>query len=448
MISAIPWIELPRFMDYARRMELVGDLNPLIERHVMARVREYLETFRVVVMNGPRQSGKTTLLELLHADLGGRLTSLDRPGEYAGARSDPIGFVQQPGRPLFIDEVQRGGDPLVRAVKVAVDADRRRGQFVLSGSSRFLTVPNLSESLAGRAGVVDIWPLSVAERVGHPPDFLAKVLTEPQDLMATDSAGMTRHEYMQLVCMGGFPEATQLRSARARSHWYGSYITTVTQRDVQDLASVRKAELLPRLLQKLAALTAQELNVSDLARGLDIDVQTLRTYLALFETTYLIHRLPAWSGNMLTRAKHRPKIHLADSGLAAHLVDQSADALARPGNPAADGLLETFVVNELLKIRDSGDQEAAIYHFRDRDQREVDVLMEARDGRVVGAEVKASGSVDARDFRHLSYLRDRLGSRFVAGVVLYTGSSPLPFGDRMMALPIDLLWGGASPGLA
>jgi hypothetical protein len=428
-------------------MEPLEDLDSLVERHVMARVREYLEVFRVVVVNGPRQSGKTTLLELLHADLGGRFTSLDRPGDYAGARSDPTGFVQQPGRPLFIDEVQRGGDQLVRAVKVAVDADRRRGQFVLSGSSRFLTVPNLSESLAGRVGVVDMWPLSIAERVAHPPDFLTKVFAESPDLIATSSVGMTRHEYMQLVCIGGFPEATQFRSARARSHWYSSYITTVTQRDVQDLASVRKAELLPRLLQMLAALTAQELKVTDLARGLELDGQTLRTYLALFETTYLVHRLPAWSGNLVSRVKHRPKIHVTDSGLAAHLLDQSADALARPENPAAGRLLETFVVNELLKIRDSGDQEAAIYHFRDRDQREVDVIVEARDGRVVGAEVKASSSVDERDFRHLSYLRDRLGSRFAAGIVLYTGPNPITFGDRMMALPISLLWGGGSLGL-
>lgn len=428
------------------KQEPVEDFESLVKRHVMASVRESLGIFRAVVVNGPRQCGKTTLLELLHAELGGRFTSLDRAGDYAGARSDPTGFVELRGRPLFIDEVQRGGEPLVRAVKVAVDADRRRGQFVLSGSSRFLTVPILSESLAGRVGLVDMWQFSVAERVSHPPDFLAHLLAEPRRLLAANPDALTRHEYMQLVCMGGFPEVAQFRSARARSRWYASYVATVTQRDIQDIASVRKAEVLPRLLQMLAALSAQELILSSLAQAIDLDVQTLRTYLALFETTYLVHQLPAWSGNLLSRVKHRRKLHLTDSGLAAHLIDQSPDALARPDNPAAGPLLETFVVNELIKIRDTGEQDAAIFHFQDRDQREVDVVLQARDGRVAGIEVKASGSVDERDFRHLAYLRDRLGEQFVAGTVLYTGPGPVPFGNRMMALPISLLWGGVSPG--
>jgi hypothetical protein len=424
----------------------VGE-SGLVRRHLTEPVLDYLNDFRVVVVNGPRQSGKTTLLRQLHAHLDGTFASLDRPADLAAAREDPIGFVESASRPLFIDEVQRGGDPLIRAVKLAVDADRTRGQFVLSGSTRFLTVPTLSESLAGRAALVDMWPFSVAELVGAPPAFVNTLLEDPRALLSATPAPITRHEYMRVVCAGGFPEAVGLTSGRSRSAWYGSYVRTVTQRDVREIARISRIELLPRMLRLLAARTAQELNLSDVARGVEIETVTARNYLALFETTYLIQQLPPWSGNLSARAIRRPKLYLTDTGLASWLLGVSADALARPGNAAAGALLETFVVNETIKLRDASGSEVAVYHFRDRDQREVDLLLETPDGRVVAIEVKASASVDERDLRHVKYVQERLGERFVQGVILYTGPRPLSFGDRMMALPISLLWDGRPPPL-
>jgi predicted AAA+ superfamily ATPase len=419
----------------------------LVKRHLTETVLNYLNDFRVVVINGPRQSGKTTLLRELHGHLGGTFTSLDRSGDLAAAREDPIGFVEATTRPLFIDEVQRAGDPLVRAVKLAVDVDRSRGQFVLSGSTRFLTVPTLSESLAGRAALVDMWPFSVAELVGTPPTFVDVLLTEPRALLSASPAPVTRHEYMRIVCAGGFPEAIGLSGGRSRSTWYNSYVRTVTQRDVREIAKLSRVEVLPRMLRLLAARTAQEVNLSDLARAIEIDRVTAANYLALFETTYLIQQLPAWSGNLSARAVRRPKLYLTDTGLASWSMGLGPDALARPGNAAAGALLETFVVNEITKLRDASGSEAATYHFRDRDQREVDLLLEVPDGRVVAIEVKASASVDQHDLRHARYLRDRLGDRFVQGVVLYTGPRPLSFGDQLMALPISMLWGGRKPPL-
>jgi predicted AAA+ superfamily ATPase len=428
-------------------VEPTDDGYGLVERHLTEPVLAYLNDFRVVVINGPRQSGKTTLLRELHARLGGTFASLDQPGDLAAAREDPIGFVESAARPLFIDEVQRAGDPLVRAVKLAVDADRRRGQFVLSGSTRFLTVPTLSESLAGRAALVDMWPFSVAELVGAPPAFVNTLFDQPRALLNASPAPMTRHEYMRVVCAGGFPEAVGLASGRSRSTWYGSYVRTVTQRDVREIARISRVEVLPRMLRLLAARTAQELNLSDVARGVEVETATARNYLALFETTYLVHQLSAWSGNLSARAIRRPKVYLTDTGLAAWLMGLSPDALARPGNAAAGTLLESFVVNEIVKLRDASGSEATAYHFRDRDQREVDLLLEVPDGRVVAVEVKASASVDEPDLRHLKYLQDRLGDRFVQGIVLYTGRRPLSFGDGLMALPINLLWGGRQPSL-
>jgi uncharacterized protein len=399
--------------------------------------------FRVTIVNGPRQAGKTTLLRQLHAELGGTFATLDDADQRAAARSDPAGYLQAAVRPLFIDEVQRAGDELVLAIKAAVDRDPRPGAFVLSGSTRFLTVPTLSESLAGRAALIELWPFSVAERVGATPDFLDRVFGEPDALLRASPAALTRHEYLRLACVGGFPEAVARRSARSRAIWFRSYLATVTQREVLDIARIRNIELLPRMFRLLAALTAQELNAAALARSLGIDDDTVRSYLPLLETVFLVHRLPAWSRNLTTRVKHRPKVHLTNTGLAAWLLEQSADALAQPGNPAAGSLLETFVVNELTKLRATADIDVGIFHFQDRDGREVDCVLETPAGRVVGVEVKAAATVRGEDFRHLITLRDRIGASFAAGVVFFTGHRLLPFGDRLLALPISLLWGGA-----
>jgi predicted AAA+ superfamily ATPase len=416
--------------------------RPIIDRHVGRVVSEYITDFRVTVVNGPRQAGKTTLLRALHARLGGTFVTLDDADQRAAARNDPRGYVQAWPRPLFVDEVQRAGNDLVLAIKAAVDREQRRGAFVLSGSTRFLTVPTLSESLAGRAALVDMWPFSVAERVGVPPTFVDRLFEKPSSFLSEVGTPLTRHEYMRLVCVGGFPEVVALRGARSRAAWFSSYLTTVTQREVLDIARIRRVEILPRLFRLLAALTAQELNISALARDLGIDEDTVRTYLPILETVFLVLRLPAWSRNPTARVKHRPKVHLTDTGLAAWLLEQSADALARPGNPAAGALLETFVVNELTKLRAASDLEVGLYHYQDRDGREVDCILETPAGRVAGIEVKAAATVRADDFRHLSQLRDRIGRDFVAGVVLFAGDRPLPFGDRMYALPVSALWGG------
>lgn len=377
--------------------------------------------------------------------LGGAFVTLDDADQRAAARDDPGGYLQAMPRPLFVDEVQRGGNEFVLAIKVAVDREQRRGAFVLSGSTRFLTVPTLSESLAGRAALIELWPFSVAERVGAPSMFLDRVFGEPGSLLHDPAAPLTRHEYLRVVRIGGFPEVVSLRSARSRAIWFSSYLTTVTQREVLDIARIRHVELLPRLFRLLAALTAQELNVTALARDLGLDDVTVRGYLPVLETVFLLHRLPAWSRNLTARVKRRPKVHLTDTGLAAWLLEQSADTLARPGNPAAGALLETFVVNELAKLRATSELEVGMFHFQDRDGREVDCVLETPAGRVVGIEVKAAATVRGDDFRHLATLRDRIGPEFVAGIVFFTGERPLPFGDRLFALPISALWGGLRP---
>ncbi len=324
----------------------------------------------------------------------------------------------------------------------STERDRRPGQFFLSGSTRFLTVPTISESLAGRVAILDLWPLSVAERAGVRPEIIVQLLTEPQADLGIETVPVTRHEYLQVACTGGFPEVVQRPAGRPRSRWFSDYLRTVTQRDVLALKQIEQMERLPRFMRYLAAITAQELNIAEAARVMGVDAGTIRSDLALFETVYLVHRLPAWSQNLTAKIKKRSKILVVDSGFAAWLRGQSADSLARPTAEGAGPILETFVINELMKLRAAADLEVDLYHFRDRDGRKIDCILQTPDGRVVGVEVKASATVNVHDFRHLSFARDRLGDQFVTGVVFYTGTRALPFGDRMMALPINLLWNG------
>lgn len=277
--------------------------HELIERHMLEQLREVAEYTRVVLINGPRQAGKTTLLQQLHAELGGWLRSLDVDVERASARADPEGYIMSAPRPTFLDEVQCAGDPLILAIKTATDRDRRPRQFFLSGSTRFLTVPTLSESLAGRVAILDLWPLSVAERSGVRPEIIAQLFTEPQVVLGTEPAPVTRHEYLQLACAGGFPEVVQRPAGRARSRWFSDYLRTVTQRDVRELKRIEQTDRLPRFMRYLAAITAQELNVAEAARVIGVDAGTIRSDLALFETVYLVHRLPAWSRNLTAKIK-------------------------------------------------------------------------------------------------------------------------------------------------
>lgn len=421
------------------------DPRQLVKRHVEPLLAECVRDFRVTILNGARQAGKTTLLKALHRVMNGAFVTFDDDDQRQAARADPRGYLEALPRPLFIDEVQRAGDPFVIAVKADVDRNPRPGSFVLSGSTRFLTMPTLSESLAGHAALIELWPFSVAERVGVAPTFLDRLFHQPETLLRAVPEPTTRHEYLRLACAGSFPEAVARRSARSRALWFSSYLTTVTQREVLDIGRVRNVDVLPRMFRLLATLTGQELNASDVARGLGIDDDSVRTYVSLFETVYLLHRLPAWSRNLTSRVKHRPKIHLTDTGVAAWLLQQSPDALARPGNPVAGALLETFVVNELAKLRATSETQVGMFHFQDRDGREVDCVLETPAGRVIGLEIKAARTVRSEDFRHLAMLRDRLGEDFVSGVAFFTGDRPLTFGDRLVALPISLLWGGARP---
>lgn len=419
-------------------------------RHATATVTELLRSGRVIVVNGPRQAGKTTMVrDQVMPTTGGTYVTLDDERQLAACIDDPPTFLARP-KPLIIDEFQRAGDTLLRAVKVVVDQDRTPGQFVLTGSTRFTTVPTISESLVGRVRIVDLWPFTQgeADELGPSADRFLEALLDP-DARPTVPIhdAPTRDEYLRRVCRGGFPEVHRLDREAERRAFFRDYVRTISQRDVPELSRVQHVEELPRLLRTLASSSAQELNVSEVARAIGINRAALgRNYLPLLQTLYVTTRLPAWSRKPLGQVRRHPKIHFGDTGLAAHLLGVDATRLAEPTSPVTGAIVETFAVNEIVRqvSRFQDEIDARLFHYRTPGGVEVDAVIETADGRIAAVEVKASTTVRSRDFDHLRRLKarvDRLSDlTFVRGVVLYTGPASLSFGDGMQALPLATLW--------
>lgn len=412
----------------------------IITRHLQPRLEEALNAFRVVVVHGARQSGKTTLTRAIISKLGGSYVSLDDEASRSAAMADPMEFLVSYRTPLAIDEVQLGGDRLVRAVKRLVDDDPTPGRFVLTGSTNFLTVPVISESLAGRARILRLDPLSECELNETTTSVTGWFDEVPP---AGSSASTSRSTLFEIICRGGYPEVTRMPRS-ARDGWFESYVETVTQRDIVELADVRNAASLPRLLRWGAGLTSNEFNISNASQTLGIDRATINKYLEWLESVFLIHQVPAWSRNLSGRAVRRSKIHVSDTGLAAHLIGASPTTLASPTSPTTGPLVESFVINEIRRQLTSATARFEMYHYRDNRQREIDLLVERSDGAMLGMEIKATTSPSPGMMRHLEWLRDKLDATspgaFRAGVLLHGGEQSLVVGDRMHMIPISSLW--------
>lgn len=405
-------------------------------RFATQQVRDALADTPVVAVNGARQVGKTTLVtDLLDGGEGTRLVTLDDETQRSAAHADPTTFVQHAGL-LVIDEVQRCPE-LLPAIKAEVDRDRRPGRFLLTGSTRLLSTPEMSASLAGRVEIVDLWPLSQGELGRRQEGFIDALLTWGDSLL--HESELQRADYMERVYAGGFPEPLG-RQGRRRYRWFANYATTVVERMVAEVADIERLTTMPALLRLCAARTANELKLEDIARDLGLPPRTVSSYLTHLQAVFLVHLVPAWSRNLTSKVARRPKVMLVDSGLAAHLVRVDPRALSDPAAAAAGPLLETFVVMEVRKQLAWSASVGDLYHFRDRGGVEVDIVIETHDGRIAGLEVKASATARNEDFRGLRLFEERLGGRFAGGVVLYTGRQTVPFGPKLAAVPIARLW--------
>lgn len=409
--------------------------TPPLPRPLRATVETALADTPVVCVLGPRQVGKTTLVRQFEPEYG--YASLDDPATLAFAESDPTGFVAALPDPVILDEVQRVPE-LLRAIKLSVDNDRRPGRFLLTGSANLLLLPRLGDSLAGRMEVVELQPLSAAEQARQPGAFLANLLAgklhaaiEPAEL--TDMTTLA-----ECAVAGGFPEAVQRSPSRART-WHQQYVRRLIERDVQDIARVREPHELARMLELLALRSAQLLNVSSLAKELGLRRETVEHYLAVCERLFLLRRLQPWHRNQAKRLIKTPKLHFVDSGLCATLAGLgSGDAIERRERFGA--LLETFVVQQLITQAGWTAPELGFWHYRDKDQVEVDlVITRGRD--VWGVEVKAAATATPGDGHGLRRLAAQAGSDFRGGVLLYAGTSTLPLAtEHCLAVPVARLW--------
>jgi len=409
----------------------------LVERAVAGRYQDTVAARRVTVVTGPRQAGKTTLVQ---SQLGsGTLRSLDDQGTLNAAIADPAGFLALGTRPLVIDEVQRAGEPLVRAIKLAVDRDPGPGQFVLTGSSNFLTVPTISESLAGRAGFVEVWPFTQGEISGQPDRFIDRALTGPTAFGAYQPGRFSRRDLLERACTGGYPEVHRL-AARERPGWFRDYVLTTIERDAVQLSGIRKVAEMGQLLRLFAARTGCELVMQGIIDDAPLERQAVYDHRAWLEIIHLITTLPAWSRNLTRRVKRHPKIFLTDPGLAAWLLGKTPDALDDPSDPATGQLVETFVFDELRRQLTWAATDVTLYHWQDRSGAEVDIVLEAADGRVAAIEIKTGQTAKPEWFRWLGQMRDTIADKFMTGIALYAGNDVLPFGDRLIAAPISSLW--------
>ncbi len=414
-------------------------LDGVVKRLIQPRVEEALGDTRIVVLQGARQVGKSTLAEHVAARRPSLVVTLDDGDVRTFAADDPVGFVGQfPEGMLVIDEVQRVPE-LVLALKAAVDRDKRPGRYLVTGSANLLDLSATHESLAGRAEPFTLYSLSQAERAGESVSFIDAAF-EGRRLLASSSE-LTRHDYLERACAGGYPEALARRTARRRDEWYDVYLTQIVNRDARDISGLQRIADLPRLLRFIAARAGSGMVWSSLAGDAGIPRTTLDPYVRLLETLFLVHTLPAWAVNLTSRGQKQPKVFLLDTGLAASLLGVSPAALGPTVTGSqAGGLLEGFVVGELRRQLGWSARRANLYHYREQRGAEVDVVLESPDGRVVGIEVKAAATVQPKDLSGLSILRDQLKDRFVGGYVLYTGARARTVADRVTALPIEALW--------
>jgi predicted AAA+ superfamily ATPase len=407
----------------------------MIERHLKPQLQEAMRDTPVTMLVGPRQSGKSTLAQALVAQLeDARYVTLDHGLTLAAARDDPAGLVAGGARTLVIDEVQRAPD-LLREIKASVDRDRRPGRFVLTGSADVLTLPHVAETLAGRMEVLRLWPLSQGEIEGRREDFLEALLAgEPEALAGRAGEPLMRASLTARIGAGGFPEAVARAGAR-RGRWFDSYLDTMLQREVRDLANVAGLTDLPRLMLLLAARSTGLLNFAGISRDLGMPQTTLKRYVALLETAFLVVTIPAWYRNIGKRLIKSPKMVLADAGLMAHLLG-GGEALERSFGAA----LENFVLMEIVKQASFSDARPAVHHYRTAEGLEVDAVIEPRGGPVCAVEVKAAATLAPRDSRGMRSLAGALGDEFAAGVILHTGSEAARLAPKIWALPLPVLW--------
>jgi uncharacterized protein len=416
-------------------------LTGLAERRLEEVVKARLAEEPVVVLNGPRTVGKSTLLSELAGRLGRAVIDCDDLATRAAVRSDPARFVES-DQLVLIDEYQHVPE-LLDAIKAQLNRDLRPGRYVLAGSTRYATLPEAAQALTGRVDIIPVLPLSQGEIGDVRETFVAGLLDGTGIVMPPSQMSTPREEYARRATSGGMPVALRRPPGRSRSRWFSNYVNLVIDKDVLDISRVRQREMLPRLLGQLAARSGQVLNMAAISGIISLEKSTTENYVKLLEAVFLIYRLPAWGTTLGSRITRHPKLHLVDSGVMAWLLSLTPQKITQ-ATPAAlteyGHLLETFAVGEVLKQVSWSDAPVTAGHFRTEAGDEVDLVLERDDGQVIAIEVKAGSRISGEDFRGLRQLKERLGPRLEEAIILYTGEHAYTHDDWITILPLDRLW--------
>jgi predicted AAA+ superfamily ATPase len=410
------------------------NLPHLYPRLIEARIAEAMTDTPVVLVAGPRQAGKTTLVRQI-SEQGLRYLTLDDELTLLAAKEDPVGMIRSLDRAV-IDEIQRAPQ-LLLAIKKSIDEDRRPGRFLLTGSANLMALPTVADSLAGRMETLSLLPLSQSEIQGNSANWLDAAFTGK---ILNANHPVVADELIETVLRGGYPEAVSRPTARRRTAWARQYIDAIIQRDVRDVAGVDKLDQLPRFLRSLAQVSGQMCNYTQLGGQVGLDSKTAARYLSIFEQMYLLKRVEVWASNRLNRVVKTPKLQFIDSGLLATLIDLDVAEIQQDRSRFGN-VLETFVYGELLKHVTTAEGQYRLLYYRDVDKFEVDVVIENAAGQLVGVEVKASATVKESDLRGLKKLASVAPDQFKLGVLLYDGNETMPLGDGLWAAPLSTLWG-------
>ena len=405
----------------------------MFPRFLLENLTVALSDTPAVLVQGPRQSGKTTLVQML-GDTYAYVT-FDDETTLTAAELDPIGFVDRLPAYCILDEVQLVPE-LFRSIKRVIDKDRYAGRFVLTGSANLMLIPQLADSLAGRLEILRLYPLSQSEinaRGTNPIPGMFK------GVIPATGSGIGYEELLNRVLRGGFPEPVKREHPSRRSAWYRNYVTTIIDRDLKSIASIHDSGSMPRLLRVLANQTAQLINISGMAPAFQITRPTLKHYTDLLSRVFMVDFLPPFYRNRMKRLVKTPKVHLTDTGLACAIMNVSADHL-RKDHALFGHIVETFVYNELRRLASELSGVVDFYHFRDRDGYEVDIVLEDSQGQIVGIEVKASSTIKAEDFSGLKKLQRSMNYQFALGIILSIGERAIKAGEGIYALPISSLW--------
>lgn len=406
----------------------------LYPRWQMATIKQLMLERRVLLLSGVRQCGKTTLAHQLESEET-EYRTLDDGTLREAAENDPQGFIKRNVKTLIIDEVQRV-PPLLSAIKKAVDEDISSGQYLLTGSTNIQSLPTVSESLAGRIAKIRLRPLAQGEIERTTPSFIDSAFNQS---FSSSNTSYDRDAILDIAFRGGFPEPMLLQD-RARKRWHNDFIYAILERDLKEIARIHRKNAMRELVHTLAAWSGKFMDLSAIGSGLSIRRSTIESYINALETLYLVERVYPWTKTDYARVGKQSRLFMVDSGLMTSLLGWKMNQV-RLDSDRSGKLIETFAFNEIMAQNDASDNRYELFHYRDREKREIDFIIEREDDALLGIEIKAGSAVTKRDFTHMRWFQKNLARKqaFV-GIVLYTGEYPASFGDNLWAVPFGLLW--------